>query len=485
MTNSNVSNLLVKVNSINVEVQSNKVDASKQAGLFENTLKNIAGSNAKATDTKATDKKASAIEKSTLNNTDKLVGTKDNKLAGNDEKIDDVNSQLVEKIEDAVAKIEEVIEGELDVSKEEIEKALETLGLTFIDLFNPQNLAEVVAKLTGEEESIVLVMSDEFKTILDSVNDIANQLISETNKSFEELKEVFNTFIEPKEETIVNPEDVPFVEPEMDVNNEPEEKLVVTIEKPGEAVVKEQLKEAPDKEPQIDNQNEDVSETITKVSKDNPNSQASDNNDESFVQTKAFQPEVKQAKESEIKNEGIIFAEPKFEITFSPEENIVALPTGETVRAEEIVNQLVEQARVISDAETTTMEMTLNPEGLGKIFMEITQKGSEITAKIFTENDAVKQALESQMANLKIEMNQSSTKITSIEVSVGTHEFERNLEQDARNQQERQSREESSRKQTRGINLNSLDELSGLMSEEEQLIARMMQDNGNTLDYQA
>lgn len=485
MTNSNVSNLLVKVNSINVEVQSNKVDASKQAGLFENTLKNIAGSNAKATDTKATDKKASAIEKSTLNNTDKLVGTKDNKLGGNDEKIDDVNSQLVEKIEDAVAKIEEVIEGELDVSKEEIEKALETLGLTFIDLFNPQNLAEVVAKLTGEEESIVLVMSDEFKTILDSVNDIANQLISETNKSFEELKEVFKTFIEPKEETLVNPEDVPFVEPEMDVNNESEEKLVVTIEKPGEVVVKEQLKEAPDKEPQIDNQNEDVSETITKVSKDNPNSQASDNNDESFVQTKAFQPEVKQAKEPEIKNEGIIFAEPKFEITFSPEENIVALPTGETVSAEEIVNQLVEQARVISDAETTTMEMTLNPEGLGKIFMEITQKGSEITAKIFTENDAVKQALESQMANLKIEMNQSSTKITSIEVSVGTHEFERNLEQDARNQQERQSREESSRKQTRGINLNSLDELSGLMSEEEQLIARMMQDNGNTLDYQA
>jgi flagellar hook-length control protein FliK len=131
------------------------------------------------------------------------------------------------------------------------------------------------------------------------------------------------------------------------------------------------------------------------------------------------------------------------------------------------------------------MEMTLNPEGLGKIFMQVTQRGDEITAKIFTENDAAKQALESQMATLKLEMNNSSTKVTSIEVSVGTHEFERNLVEDARNQRERQEQEHQSRKQTRGINLNSLDSLSGLMSDEEILIAQMMQDNGNSLDYKA
>ena len=181
----------------------------------------------------------------------------------------------------------------------------------------------------------------------------------------------------------------------------------------------------------------------------------------------------------------MVFAEPKVDLQFSVKEQIISLPSGETVKAEEIINQLVEQARVLSDTETTTMEMTLNPEGLGKIFMEVTQKGNEITAKIFTENDAVKQALESQMANLKLEMNQSSTKVTSIEVSVGTHEFERNLEEDARNQQQNQEQDNHSKKRTRGINLNSLDELAGLMSEEDALIAQMMLDNGNTLDYQA
>jgi flagellar hook-length control protein FliK len=131
------------------------------------------------------------------------------------------------------------------------------------------------------------------------------------------------------------------------------------------------------------------------------------------------------------------------------------------------------------------MKMTLNPEGLGKIFLEVTQKGNEITAKIFTENDAVKNALESQMANLRLETNQGNTKVTSIEVSVGTHEFEKNLEENPQGDQRREEQTNQTQKKTRGINLNSLDDLSGLMSEEDLLIAQMMKDNGNTLDFQA
>ncbi len=38
------------------------------------------------------------------------------------------------------------------------------------------------------------------------------------------------------------------------------------------------------------------------------------------------------------------------------------------------------------------MEMILNPEGLGKIAMEVVQKGDEVVAKLFTESEAVKNA---------------------------------------------------------------------------------------------
>ena len=90
------------------------------------------------------------------------------------------------------------------------------------------------------------------------------------------------------------------------------------------------------------------------------------------------------------------------------------------------------------------------------------------------------------MATLRTELNQNSTKVTSIEVSVGAHEFERNLEQNARDEsrREEQMSKQSSKRNSR-INLNSLDELSGIMSEEDMLIAQMMKDNGNTLDFQA
>ena len=117
--------------------------------------------------------------------------------------------------------------------------------------------------------------------------------------------------------------------------------------------------------------------------------------------------------------------------------------------------------------------------------MEITQKGDEITAKIFTENDAVKFALETQMANLRVELNNNSTKVTSIEVSVGTHEFERNLDENGKDQNSEFNQGQQSSKRQSRIDINSLDDMSSLMSDEDMLIAQMMLENGNSLDFQA
>jgi flagellar hook-length control protein FliK len=332
-------------------------------------------------------------------------------------------------------------------------------------------------------------MSEEFKGILDVVNELTNQLFEETGISFIEVKDIVISYASqemidvdvPKEESLtqVNPEEVLEVAEEL-----PEEPVAIQVEttivKPEEST--ENTKTV----------SEDAEPSQQITLKENVDAKQFDSEDSSFEQPNAKTQEnvvLKQTtKPSEpiIRNDGMVFGEPRIEIQFSPEEQLVSLPTGQTVSSEEIVNQLVEQARILNEAESTTMEMTLNPEGLGKIFMEVTQKGDEITARIFTENDAVKQALESQMANLRVEMNQnSSTKVTSIEVSVGTHEFEKNLEEDAQNEQRRDEQANQSERRSNRINLNSMDDLTGLMSEEDILIAQMMKDNGNTLDFQA
>ncbi len=48
-----------------------------------------------------------------------------------------------------------------------------------------------------------------------------------------------------------------------------------------------------------------------------------------------------------------------------------------------------------------------------------------------------------------------------------------------------EQREQASKSPRRNISMNQLDELSGLMSEEEMLVAKIMRDNGNSVDFTA
>ncbi len=481
MTSSNVSNLLVQVGNVNVDLVDAKAELPKSGFGFDKTLQNAI---------KPSDVSAPADNSNQADVSNKSFSvSKEPKVIKAEEKPDAVNEEVVEKVNEAVDKVKAVIEEELDVTEEDIENAMETLGLTLIDLLNPQDLAQLVATLTGENDSIALVMSDEFKGILDVVNELTNQLFEETGISFVGAKDIIISYASqeminvdvPKDENLtqINSEEVLEVAEEL-----PEEPVAIQVET---TIVKP---EENTENTKTVSEDAEPSQQITLT--EDVDAKQSDSKDSSFEQTDDKTQEhvvLKQTtKPSEpiIRNDGMVFGEPRIEIQFSPEEKLVSLPTGQTVSSEEIVNQLVEQARILNEAESTTMEMTLNPEGLGKIFMEVTQKGDEITARIFTENDAVKQALESQMANLRVEMNQnSSTKVTSIEVSVGTHEFEKNLEEDSRNEQRRDEQTKQSERRSNRINLNSMDDLTGLMSEEDILIAQMMKDNGNTLDFQA
>ncbi|QFJ55481.1 flagellar hook-length control protein FliK [Pseudobutyrivibrio xylanivorans] len=493
MTSSNVSKLLVQVSKIDVSItQADKSANASAAGLFENTLKNVANkvpkveSNTNSADSlKKTQKTTAEVDTSASSTKREVVTEK-----AVEEQSDAGEAQVVDKVEEVVEEVVDVIKEELDVTDEDIKLAMENLGLTFIDLLNPQSLAQLVTEITGETDSINLIMSEDFKGILDKVTELTDQLFEETKISFVELKdlivqeqpeetpEIISTQpVEVKEEAPIEmTDDAPVITEEVVKDEAP--KTVVVSEK------KQEVEEEPQKK------DTEISKDVEPVKTETTTAQ--DNNKESFDFSKeqksnAFEFDVKEKVSREpVKHEAVNpFVAAQNEIQFAPEEKVVTLPTGETVSADDIANQLVEQARVLTDSESTTMEITLNPEGLGKIFLEVTQKGNEITAKIFTENDAVKHALESQMANLRTEMSQNSTKVTSIEVSVGTHEFERNLDENQSNdsRREEQSREQS--KRSNRINLNRLDDLVGMMSEEDILIAQMMQDNGGTLDFMA
>lgn len=146
------------------------------------------------------------------------------------------------------------------------------------------------------------------------------------------------------------------------------------------------------------------------------------------------------------------------------------------VTGREIVNQVVEQIRVNMNQNTTSMEMQLYPEHLGKIQINVVSKDGVMTARIVAESETAKQAIESGLANLKESFEKQDLKVDAIEVMVSTAGFTDNNDN------------QSSYEQQRGSNSRRRMNMSGM--EEEEAVDESGEDakmeySGSSVSYRA
>lgn len=387
---------------------------------------------------------------------------------------------------DAFAKdVKDAIKDELDVTDEQIEKAMEDLGLQFLDLTDQSNLAALVTKLSGSEDSASLLVSDAFPQIVLKVNDLAGGLQEDLGISMEDLQqmaELVTTDVEEAGTTDNLHEPAKATEGTEETMQKTEDvKDTVVAEEATEQV------EIPTEETIEPTKTDETDELVTAGSKDVTIEKQTDQGQEDATDqdTDAF---LKQQTKTEIHpTQDLTPMQAESPITefASHMEPTVELPTGESVSVQSIIDQIVEASRTTMDGDKTTVEMLLHPEGLGKVLMEVTEENGQVKAHIYTQNEQVKEALENQMFQLKEQMNQSQTKVQSVEISVGTHEFERNLEAGQQNQEQGQEGQNQRPKRMRNLNMNDLDDLQGLMTQEEELVTKMMRDQGNTVNYTA
>ena len=129
--------------------------------------------------------------------------------------------------------------------------------------------------------------------------------------------------------------------------------------------------------------------------------------------------------------------------------------------------------------------MQLHPESYGKLNLHVSVREGVVTAQMAVENEMVRSALEAQVVMLKDEMAARGLKVDAVEVTIASHEFERNLDE---GQQEQEHAQETDSHTHRRINLQSepltLEELME-MSESEALTRKIMLENGNSIDYSA
>lgn len=418
---------------------------------------------------------------------------KDNTIASETKQVtseDVVKDQFDRFTED----VKEVLKDELGMSDEAIEAAMQTLGLQFQDLLNQNNLANLVAELTGADGVQQLLCSEQFVNVLQSVNDIGKDLLNALGMNLEEFQ---NAVAEAMDNNVGQSDDITGLETETSVNeavvadqtatedvNASTQKFVVEDGRQTKAAenapVKEQEVTVQDTQPTEVSEDIPEQETVQNIeTSENTAEDSTDQNNSSDTTGRfKFTNET-----THTVNEAVITPQSQVVQEFANVETVEPLP--QSVNTQDVIDQIVESARVILTEDKTSMELQLNPQNLGKIILKVTEQEGAVTAKIMTQNAVVKEALEAQTVELRQNLEQAGVKVDAVEVTVASHEFEKNLEQNAEGEKQQGEQQEKEKGRTRRLNLNDLSELSGVMSEEETLAAKMMAEQGNSVDYTA
>ena len=406
-----------------------------------------------------------------------------------EEKIKD----LAEEISEITNQIVDKIKSEFEVTDEEIEEAMEVLGLTIADLTKPAELRNLLMELTGTSDSIELLTNVELYDSVKEVTDFASNLFTEVAKDFslstEQLTEMINT--ESFEEAL-NEVDVSVTSNEAETEADAEVVSEVTVDKTTDAALafensdKANANETKPVESNNSNESEEVPIDTEKKAPDKIEKP------ESFAQSNLMNDEAMNER-SENKKSFNFDSSKNQEFTFNQTQavtnqtvntvgDIVETVTSYTTGTDtdNIMRQVTDYVKVHISDDVTKMEIELHPASLGTVNMQINSQNGQITAHLTVQNELVKSVLETQMIKLQETFDEQGTKVSAIEVTVA--EYSLNSQSDNNYSEERNGRDYGSKK--KGINLNEIGSLDEL-DEEEQLEAKVMEMNGSSVNYTA
>lgn len=425
------------------------------------------------------------------------LSTKDDRIPKVTGKTDDADMQKVDQaVEEFAKEVQKEVKELLGVDDAQLEAAMKELGLTYQDLMDPVNLANLVMNLTGEEDQLGLLMNADFQELMQNVEVLSKNLLQELGMTPQEAAEVFTQLeqnvAQITEEVPQQVQEVTDTQAEVlqvqqtDDVQATEQKSQVT----GMTDTNAATAEAVESDGNVQNVEEPVSQEV-RVENDQTASQQEGQQEEAPENSMTTEDDASLLQQNDT-TEKSIFTEHTFQQTVQTirTDNITAAPTtaapqNVVFNTLDVIRQVSEFTRVMYQGDTTSMEMQLNPENLGKIYVQVTAKEGVVTAHLAVQNEIVKEALENQTIQLRENMNQQGIKVEAVEVTIASHEFERNLEQNQQGSAQDEQREQASKSPRRNISMNQLDEMSGLMSEEEMLVAKIMRDNGNSVDFTA
>ena len=460
------------------------------------------------------------------------------------------------RVKDAVEKFEKDVKDEikkvLDVSDEDIEKAMEELSLSYIDLSDVSKLSMLFMKLSGISDQSELLLTDGFSQLKNSVFELSSELYRATGLGMAELNaaqsmimaedknmisienegeaETTNAPIlsEQTDPSLAEKDALSAVEVRSDENTATTVRTEDSLNTPTDGMAKE---EAGGKGVDGKTNEADVAAPIKETSSDGTKEAIVSGDEKKLsdvkVSSKDASPEEIKAKPEGALNETVKSNAPDqnqnplsgqnergnefasnanilnnnafaAEGTVETPETPVTPYTQQGINPTEIARQMISGVRTVVTESLRTMELQLNPENLGKMIIHVSEQDGQLTARINIQNENVKTAMEEQMAIVKNNLEAQGLKIESVTVTADAHEFERNLEEgnaarnDMNSPEGREANADTSegndgrRQGVRSLNMNELEggNITDL-NEDELLAARIMRENGSTLNINA
>ena len=353
--------------------------------------------------------------------------------AGSNNKAQSVNgadkNELNDKVNEAVQDVKDTIKDELDVSDEDIAKAMEVLGMTATDLLSVVKVTELVGELTGTD-AITLITDDDMLSRLTSVLDVVNA-------AQQDIADMSGVNVEDVSDVIAT------ANTDADVNKD-ETDNVVSNNQP--AAIEESLSDM-------------LAKKITTDGSAKQQNNAGEQNHNT-------------------ETNGSVAAN----MNQSMSDSFADIITEDTAYVSEadIVNQGIDQIKLTSGKELTSIEVMLNPERLGSVHVTVSAKNGILTAQIAAQNEQVKTALENQMTTLRENFENQGIKVDAVEITVMTHQFEAG-QNFGQNESERK---QSERKLNKKLDLSAYDdEVDDEFSDDELRRKDSIQNGNSSVEY--
>ena len=468
------------------KVQSNnqvQMKKDKNANDFANCLSASKNGNTANTKNSVSDNQKSSNLKVAKSNTVNAKNTDDN--------ISELNANTSAKAD--LKSVENVITNEvrdiLGVDDETLANAMTALGFSALDLLDTSNLAKLVLTINGSSEFTDLLTDENMMNQLNSLIDVVE------NINWEEL-------------TGMSKEDFATVLANSTQQGDIEHENLMTTVSDGEtfSVIQE---DASDRQVNVQT---DVSDNITDVSDNitDVSDNITDAKQDVTVVVEKNQSEAEQGSAQTDSDAGKNMSEEIAESTLSDDDAVSSRQTNvqnnfiqnmeqaaanveqtqsarpDTVRMQQmvdIVNQVVEKIKVSLGTESTSMEMQLNPEHLGKVLLNVSSKNGMMTAVFSVQSEEAKAALESQMFTLRENLELRELKVDAVEVNVSDFDFSRSDQ--AMDGGQSKADDGNGKQMKFDFGDDSSDESAISNEEKEAVRKQVMRDNGSQIDFTA